>query len=121
MIIMAVLSVGVVTRVLPSNTSQLQASRDSIVAAFQSAQLLAMSRQHDVSLSIASNTVAITLDGNPVSIGGVQYPLALIPGQSLTSATFSYNRLGYTQARDIQLSQNGNVVKISIDGSGYVR
>jgi len=130
LLIVGILSVSLLTRAVPSDTMQLQSSRDSIVAAFQSAQQLALSRRHSVQLITGSNQVDIRLDVNgdsvfaadeSVTFGGVTYPFPLANGQTLTPLVFNYNRLGQTSGASVALSQNGKVVSITVDSSGYAK
>jgi prepilin-type N-terminal cleavage/methylation domain len=121
LVIVGILSVSVLTRLVPSDTLQLQASRDTIVAAFYSAQQLAMTRRASVEVITSANQVDIQLGNASVSFGGVQYPVQLVNGQTLSAVTFAYDRLGHTTGAGLQLSQNGRVVSISVDASGYVR
>ena len=121
LVIVGILSVSVLTRLVPSDTLQLQASRDTIVAAFYSAQQLAMTRRASVEVITSANQVDIQLGNASVSFGGVQYPVQQVNGQTLSAVTFAYDRLGHTTGAGLQLSQNGRVVSISVDASGYVR
>lgn len=121
MLIVGILSVSAISKISPSTTMQLQSSRDTLVAAFRSAQQLAMVRQSVITLDTTSSTVEIYIDGANASVGGVQYPITLIPGQTLTPASFTFDRLGHTNAATLVLSQKGDVVTVAIDKSGYVR
>jgi len=121
LLIVGVLAVSAFGRLQPSSTMQLQASRDSIVAAFYSAQQLAMTQLSTVELITTTTQVDIHVDGSSVTVGGVSYPFTLIDGQTLTATTYLYDRLGYTSAGFLMLSQNGRVVSIDVQESGYVR
>lgn len=101
-----------------------------IVAAFYSAQQLAMTRQHQVQVITGTSTIDIRMDSNndsnftvdeSVTVGGVAYPISFPPSQALTTASFNYNRLGYTSGGTLQLSQNGRLVAIEVDDTGFTR
>lgn len=121
MLIVGILSVSAISKISSSTTMQLQSSRDTLVAAFRSAQQLAMVRQSAVMLTTTNSTIEIQVDGANASVGGVQYPVTLVPGQTLTAASFTFNRLGHTAAATLALSQKGDVVTVAIDSSGYIR
>ncbi|WP_185906517.1 pilus assembly FimT family protein [Teredinibacter haidensis] len=121
MLIIGILAVTALTKILPSDTLQLQASRDSIVAAFYSAQQLAMVRQSSVEVRTSVNQIDVLVDNVSVSAGGVSYPLVMLKGQTLNIASFGYDRLGHTTGSQLYLTQNGRVVTIVVDDSGYVK
>lgn len=128
-IIIGILAATSTSFLVPSRTFQLQASRDQIIAAVQAAQQRAMSREHAVRVVVSATQVDVQddVDGDgqftpaaSVNMGGVTYPLALPPNQSIDSATFVFNRLGETSGTDLTLTQSGAAVSISITDSGYV-
>ncbi|SMF34639.1 MSHA pilin protein MshC [Alteromonadaceae bacterium Bs31] len=131
LLIVGVLAVSTLSAFGPATSSmQLQSSRDSIVAAFQSAQQMALTRRNTVQILTSSSELDLRYDadgdgvfsaGESVQFGGVSYPIQLVSGQTLSTATFNYNRLGHTAASTLQLSQNGKVIPIVVDDSGYVK
>lgn len=130
LLIVGILSVAAFSRIIPADSAQLQSSRDMIVAAFYSAQQLAMTRQHQVQLITGISSIDIRMDSNndsnftadeSVTVGGVAYPISFPPSQTLTAANFNYNRLGYTSGGTLQLRQNGQLVAIDVDDSGFTR
>ena len=120
LILIGVLAGAAISRLIPSSTYQLQSSRDQVVAAFFSAQQLAMTRLGTVQLVISGGQVDIQLDSSSVRTGGVQYPVALLANQSLTSLTVTYDRLGQPNTgASLTLSQSGASVPIVLTASGY--
>ncbi|TVZ38430.1 MSHA pilin protein MshC [Alteromonadaceae bacterium 2753L.S.0a.02] len=120
LVLVGILSVSVLGGRAPSKTMQLQSSRDQLVAAFYSAQQLAMARTGNVQLSTGTQ-IDIRLGGSSVKAGGVQYPISLPANVTLTSASFTFNRLGQTTANTLTLSKNGSSVTVDVESSGYVR
>ncbi|WNO09908.1 prepilin-type N-terminal cleavage/methylation domain-containing protein [Teredinibacter sp. KSP-S5-2] len=117
------------SRLAPTTLFQLQASRDTIVAAFFMAQQRAMAQPNPVRLVTSSNQIDLLIDtDNDGSFadessfrwGADAYPIDLVPNQALTPAIFDFNRLGYTSARTLTLSQAGESVTISISRTGFV-
>ena len=118
LILIAVLGTTAITRSLPSSTLQLQASRDTLVAAFFSAQQKAMSQTKAVRLITLSNSIDVRVDANndgnfsageSANLGGTQFPLMLIADQSLTITQFDFDRLGRTNSATLTLSQGGRI------------
>lgn len=128
--LVGILSATVSYGVLPSASFQMQASRDQVVTAFFSAQQHAMAQTSTVRLSLSSpNQIDIREDSDndgsftdesSLRLGGVQYPISLLPNQSLTAATFDFDRLGRTSANTLTLSQSGNSVSITVGATGYI-
>lgn len=117
------------SRLAPTTIFQLQASRDTIVAAFFMAQQRAMAQPNAVRLVTSSNQIDLLVDtDNDGSFAdessfrwGVDaFPIDLVPNQTLTSAVFDFNRLGYTNAGTLTLSQAGDSVTITVSRTGFV-
>src|SRR5690606_16015807 len=110
-----------VQALMPSESFQLQASRDQVVTAFFTAQQLAMAQEDNVELiTNGTNQIDVQVDGASITVAGVSYPILLQNNQSLTAATFSFNRLGQTSANSLTLSQGSSSVAISVSATGYI-
>ncbi len=80
-----------------------------------------MAQTNPVSLVLSSpNTVDVRQSGSSIRAGGVQYPITLLPNQTLSASTIAFDRLGRTSAVDLTLSQNGDSVTISVSPTGYI-
>ncbi len=128
LIIIGLLAATATSTLIPSTSFQLQASRDQIVTAFFSAQQKAMTQLDPVAVFTSANQIDIRQDSNndgtftaseSVTVGGVTYPVALLANQTLTGATFQFDRLGYTTPGSVTLSQNGANVAINVTATGY--
>ena len=128
LIIIGLLAATATSTLVPSTSFQLQASRDQIVTAFFSAQQRAMTQEAPVAVFTSAGQVDVRQDSNndntfspgeSIAVGGVTYPIALLANQTLTAATFQFDRLGYTSPGSVTLSQNGANVSINISATGY--
>ncbi len=133
LLLVGILSATVLPRVLPNDTFQLQASRDSVITAFFSAQQLAMNRGNLVQISFSSNGSVFQIDirmdsdndtsfdlSERVKVGGIQYPISLEPNQSITTSAIVFNSLGEPDsAQNITLSQSGKNIPITLSATGY--
>lgn len=128
LIIIGVLAASSTSLFIPSTTFQMQAARDQIVAALAAAQQRAMSRANAIQVNTSGNQIDVREDtdgdGNfatsaSVSMGGVQYPLTLLANQTVSNASFTFNRLGETNGGTLTLSQSGASVAIEVTDSGY--
>ncbi len=130
MALIGIIGATVGSSLMPSDTFQLQSSRDQVVTAFFSAQQRAMSQTNSVRVVISSsNQLDIREDSDgdgsysdesSLRLGGVQYPLVLQPNQTLTTAIFSFDRLGRTTPSTLSLTQNAQTVAITITETGYI-
>lgn len=130
LILVGILAAAATSSFMPSATFQMQASRDQVVTAFFSAQQRAMVQTSPVRLSLSSpNQIDVREDSDgdgsfadesSLRLGGVQYPIALLSSQSLTAATFDFDRLGRTSASTLTLSQNSNTVAITVGATGHI-
>ncbi|MES2674844.1 MAG: type II secretion system protein [Pseudomonadota bacterium] len=116
MVIIGVMSVTLFSRLGSINSTNVQASRDDLIAALFFAQQTAMARS-GVQLVLTANTVTVT--ENLTALRG--YPLNLASGITATPATFSYDKLGRTSARVITLTSSGGSAVITVEASGYAR
>ena len=87
-----------------------------------------MTQQVPVAVVTSAGQVDIRMDSNnndsfdpgeSITVGGVTYPVPLLANQSLTGATFQFNRLGYTSPGMVTLSQSGANVVITVEATGY--
>lgn len=129
LLIVGVLTVVTTSRFTSSAAYELQATRDTLVAAFRSAQQLAMTRSAPVQLSTSSNQIDIRIDsdGNntfdvseSVTMDGKRYPISIRTSQSLDPATFLFDRLGRTSAANLDLTQGSSSVLIAVSSNGHV-
>ncbi len=126
-VVLGVISVTVASRSTGTLTAQLQASRDSIVAALLLAQQRAMAQVDPVRVVSGGSQLDIQQDSGggyqSVRIGGMQYPLDLAASQTLSSHTLEYNRLGQiegvTTNTSMVLSQGSGSITITISPSGF--
>lgn len=125
LVIVSILTATLVSGSQPSTSFQLQSSRDQVITAFFAAQQRAMTQTRAVSVVIsAPNTVDIREDvggvATSLAIGGTQYPIALLPSQTLTPGVFLFDRLGRTSSSRLTLNQGTNSVDITISATGFV-
>lgn len=130
LILVAIMAASVGSRLVSQSTFTLMASRDLLVSAFSSAQQLAMARNLPVRFSTRFNQLNILIDTNndgsfadesSVRIDGVQYPIALNTGQSISSLDFDFNRLGRSDAGSITLSEGASNVIVSVSSVGNIQ
>lgn len=128
LVIVSIISVTFLARTTPTDTFQLQASRDQLVAAFFSAQQKAMVQTQAVQLSTNGQTIDIKLDTNSdgnfatetsLSMGGVTYPWSIRANQSFSESTFVFNRLGQTTAGTVSVSMGDNSVLVTVSATGF--
>lgn len=128
LVIVSVISVTFLSRTTPTDTFQLQASRDQLVAAFFSAQQKAMVQTQAIQLSTSGQTIDIRQDTNSdgnfstepsLSIGGVTYPWSTRANQSFSDSTFVFNRLGQTTAGTVSVSMGENRVLVNVSATGF--
>lgn len=128
LVIIAIISVTLIARSTPTDTFQLQASRDQLVAAFFSAQQKAMVQSQAIQLSTSGNMIDIKQDTNSdgifaseasLSIGGIAYPWSLRANQSLSNSNFIFNRLGETTAGTISVSIGDNSILVTVSATGF--
>ena len=128
-IIVSIIGTVVLNKLTPTEAFQLQSSRDQVLAAFFSAQQLALAQDAQVQLSInASRQVDLRqdtdndtsfADESSVYVGGTQYPITIPSNQSISTGTFTFDKLGQTASGSISLSQNSSSVSINVSGTGY--
>ncbi len=123
-LILGALSVVVVPRFLNLNTD-LQASRDDLVAALFYAQQIAMARDsstNPVQLVTTSTTLSVTENAAALLNGGTQYPLSLPSGVTVTARTLNYDKLGrIPAATSFTLTRGADTLTVQVSGSGYAR
>ncbi len=132
MVLVGLLAAAASSRFFGNDIQRIQKSRDHLVAAFFSAQQLAMAQRDPVRLVVQTNSTSgldeIDLQQNSgagfTSLrfwDGQNYPLALDADQGLTAATFNFDRLGQTAARNLTLTQGSSSTTISINEAGFVQ
>ena len=122
LLLVSIIGVTALSRFQNSDLQEVQASRDQLVAALFFAQQKAMDIRGSVQLITGGNVIDVTVDG--VSTGGDSflYPVELPSQISLTSRTFSYNRLGETSASAILVSHSsGANATVLVASSGYAQ
>jgi len=116
------MSISVASRFSGQGVS-VQASRDDVIAALFYAQQIAMARDsatNPIRLVTTATSVNVTENGTPLLHAGVQYPLVLGSGVSLSPAsTLNFDKLGQTTASVFTLSRSGVSATITVSDSGY--
>lgn len=123
-IILSVLTFVAAPRFLNLNTD-LQTSRDDLVAALFYAQQIAMARDratNPVQLVTTSTTLSVTENAVALLNGGTQYPLLLPSGVTVTARTLNYDKLGrIPAATSFTLTRGSDTLTVQVSGSGYAR
>lgn len=128
-ILMAVLGTIVTSRLSSPSVFELQSSRDQLVATFRSAQQLAMVQTDPIRFSTQGNQLQIIQDVNRdgtfslaenVTIDGVQYPLMLSGGQTLSGVDIDFDRLGRCAMSFIRLSKGSISVDVTVSSMGHI-
>lgn len=116
-ILVGVMSVTLFSRLGSISSTNVQASRDDLIAALFFAQQTAMARS-GIQLAVTANTVSVTENLPPItSLQG--YPLSFPSGVTATPFVFSYDKLGRTTASVITLTSSGGSAVITVEASGY--
>lgn len=117
MVILGVMSVTLFSRLGSIASTNVQASRDDLIAVLFFAQQNAMARS-GVQLIVTSSSVSVTENVPPlVTLQG--YPLSFPSGVTATPMTFSYDKLGRTIPGNITLTSSGGSAVITVEASGY--
>ena len=81
-----------------------------------------MTQSQSVSLVTTSSQIDVRVAGSSTRAGGIQFPIDLLSSQSLTSATYNFNRLGEPDnTATLNLSQSGNTVAITVSATGFTQ
>lgn len=126
-VVIAAISVTVSQRLIPANTYQVQSARDQLITAFVAAQQRAMTRSAVVEISVGASQIDIQEDtdndGTPdtsILLAGQTYPLTLQASASLSSATFTFDRLGQTSPDTISVTAGSSSVNVTVTSTGYI-
>ena len=123
LLLVSILSAVAFSRFSNGDISKVQSSRDHLVAALLFAQQIAMARDssaNPIRLTTTANSVTVTESGVDLLYAGIQYPLVLPTGVTLTPAlTLDYNKLGETSATSFALSAGGVSANVTLSASGY--
>lgn len=115
LVLVGIMSVVLMSRIGGANTAGVQAGRDSLIAAFFFAQQTAMARD-GIQLTTSGNNVNVTEDGDSL----IGYPLTLSDAVTLTSSSFTYDKLGRTSSGNVTISHSsGTSATITVEESGY--
>lgn len=121
LVIVGILALTLAGQFSAGSMVQLQASRDSLVAALFAAQQRAMAQVNDVRVRTVGTSVDVQqLNGGTwqsVRVGNVQYPLTL--SSTVSIHTLTYNRLGQTQEVTIDLDQGESSASVRVSTSGF--
>jgi len=130
LLIIGIVGVATSRAFVPSATFQVQSSRDLVVTAFFSAQQRAMAQQNTVRLIVTSPTEidiredtdndGSFADESSLYLAGTQYPVNILPNQTLNSTTFEFDRLGRTTASTLSLTQDSVIINVSVSATGNV-
>ena len=118
-ILISVISVTLFSRLGSISGTNIQASRDDLIAALFFAQQTAMARP-GIQAIVTSNSVSVTENGTPLVVHTKGYPLSFPSGINSTPATFVYDKLGRTTAATITLTGSGGAItSVIVEASGY--
>lgn len=124
-ILVSILSVFALPRFTNSDLSDVQASRDSLVAALQLTRQLALARDsaaNPIAITTTSTTITVLENTQPITFAGLAYPLTLPTGVSLSPATtLAYDKLGATGATVFTLSKGTASATVNLSATGYAR
>lgn len=124
-VIVSVIGISVSSRFYSADASQVQTSRDDVIAALFFAQQVAMARasnSNTVRFLFSSSQVSVEENGTPLNNGGVIYPLSLPANVSLSatrSGPYDFDKLGRTRAAVLTLSSGSSSSQIQLSASGY--
>ena len=118
MILVSVVSVTLFSRIGSISSTNVQASRDDLIAALFFAQQTAMARS-SIQLIVSSGAVSVTEGGTPIVIHSKAYPLNFSSGVTASPITFTYDKLGRTTAGTITLTGGGANATVTVEASGY--
>ena len=128
-VLIGVLGAIVTSRLSSPSVFELQSSRDQLVAAFRSAQQLAMVQTDPVRFSTRDNQLQIIQDSNRdgvfsqvenITFDGIQYPLALDSNQVISAVDIDFDRLGRSASSAINLSQGSISVNVVVSSMGHI-
>ncbi|GAB1259526.1 prepilin-type N-terminal cleavage/methylation domain-containing protein [Aurantivibrio plasticivorans] len=120
-VILGVLTFFTLPRLNISDSSLL-AGRDTVVAAANHAQQVAMARasvSNPITLVVNTASIDVQESGNSVVIPGVEYPISFENGVSVTAGTgvLAFDKLGRTTPTTISLNNGG--ASVAVEASGY--
>ena len=118
-ILISVISVTLFSRLGSISSTNIQASRDDLIAALFFAQQTAMARS-GIQAVVTTNSVSVTESGIPLIVHSKGYPLSFPSGITSTPATFVYDKLGRTTSATITLTGSGGAsALVVVEASGY--
>lgn len=122
-VVLGVISVSVYARLNSTNSGQVQASRDDLIAALFFAQQAAMARSN-IQLVVTASQVSVTENGSPINLGTGYYPLKFANTVSATPVTLSYDKLGRINSGSAKqtitlTSSSGASANVVVEASGY--
>jgi len=120
-VVLGALAFFVLPRLRVSDASLLT-SRDQLIAALSHAQQVAMARDsaaNPVTFVATATTFDVQENGSSVDLPGVDYPITLPNGVTITAGTgtLDYDKLGRTTATTISLNSGG--ASVTVEASGY--
>ena len=127
-VVIAVIGATAATSLVPSTTFQLQAGRDTVVAALFHAQQRALSQADSVRLTTSGSSIDIRQDANgnstfesseSILVGSIQYPITLDGNVTITSHTLDYDRLGETTAATITVTKSSSNETVNVSAMGF--
>lgn len=121
LVLTAILSGVAISRTFSNSAFELQATRGLVVSTLRTAQQLAMNQTDSVRFSTSGNQLNILRSGAALdSFNGLSLPIVLPSSQSITAASFDFDRLGRTSASSLLLSQESMTVTITVSEAGHV-
>ena len=120
-VLLGVLAATTLPRLIPSSTYQIAATRGIVVTAFNAAQQLAMTRDDPVQLVVSGSQIDVRLNSVSVRTAGTQYPQSILPSQTITPATFNFDRLGQPDSSGtLTISQGSSNISVEVTPTGHV-
>lgn len=117
-ILVSIISVTLFSKIGSISSTNVQASRDDLIAALFFAQQTAMARSN-IQVVVTSGAVNVTESGTPIVIHSKGYPLNFPSGVTASPITFTYDKLGRTTAGIITLVGGGASATVTVEASGY--
>lgn len=120
--LLGILSISAYSRFADEDTFAVRVEQESLIAALNQAQQLAIIGQTVQFVISSSSVYRVRSGGVDFSLGGIAYPRTIHRDISLspTSLTLSYDSLGRTSATTITLnSATGGALSVCLENSGY--
>ena len=120
-VILAILGSYIITRFSSNDKFEQDSIAAQIISTGQLARQLSMGdSSRDFVFSVQSNQVSILVDGNPLTLSNISFPINFGTGATLSPTTnISFDALGTTTATTINL-QTETSINICFEASGFI-